>query len=82
MLVFRESFLDEDFGDSAIRNGNNTSCLAKVLELVNPGGLIGENVFADGFKTVQSLALTSTEMWRAVAINSVSGQHFKSAFLT
>ncbi|KAI9171727.1 50S ribosomal protein L36 [Paramyrothecium foliicola] len=44
--------------------------LARILETPHVGGQIIELLFADGLKTVQSVALTCIRMWTAVARNS------------
>ena len=74
--------LTEPYESDKASDKNEPCGLLELLRTTEVGSRIMEHVFADGYKTAQKLALTSTEMWHAVVNLAVSVSPCSNLFIS
>ncbi|PHH90150.1 hypothetical protein CDD83_4397 [Cordyceps sp. RAO-2017] len=80
LLLFRKGFGNSRFGEEEAAASTTVNLLVRLLDTIDVGGTVSEQIFADGYKTVQSVAMTSTDSWFALAASTKIWDFFAADF--
>lgn len=68
-LLFPRNHLGPGRSDHLATSENK---LVRLLDTAHIGGLVSEVIFANGYRSVNSVAVTSTQSWEALVASTVS----------